>query len=456
MIIRRLSLLLLLVVSVSRTAIDGLPLIGNDKANTEPVGGKSNGTSVISLYHHHRAAMTLISFLFSIGTEYLRPTWIEVDLGIVRSNVRQLKKYIGKKVHLMGVVKANAYGYGMLEIARTAISAGATWLGVASLDEALALRLKLSQDVPILVLGYVVPQHLSLASRYDITVTAISLEWVQEAARLAEQPVDFHLKVDTGMNRLGFKTVQEVEQAIQIVSNHTNLSMTGVFTHFATSEDVKNTSYFQRQLASFREFLAVIPRQSEKLIHCANSGGTLYHSEKPFFDMVRLGKALMGPPNESLKHLLPVQLQHSLSLYSVLDLVKQLDAGEKIGYLGEYTTSQSQWVGTVPIGYADGWHQQFKSTNVLVDGKRVPIVGRISMDQLVVALPERYPVGTRVTFIGRQGNETIMADEVAQRAGLPRSEVFSSLSDRLPRVYVQNGVIVSTRNSLLQSVDLSS
>jgi alanine racemase len=354
----------------------------------------------------------------------------------------------------MAVIKANGYGHGMLEIAQVAISAGATWLGVATLDEALAVRSKLSQNVPILVLGYVAPQHLSLVSRFNITVTGISVEWIQEAAQIAQQPFDFHLKVDTGLNRLGCKTVDEVQAAMKIISLNPNLNFTGVFTHFATSEDMQDKTYFHRQLASFDQFLDVIPNRTDKIIHCANSGATLYHPEKPFFNMVRLGKALMGPPNEALKHLLPFQLQTSLSLHSILGLVKLLGAGEKIGYNGEYITTENQWVGTVPVGYADGWHQQFKATSVLVDGKRVPIIGRIAMDQLMVALPQQYPTGTRVTFIGRQGNETIVGDEIAQVANQPRSEVFSSLSSRLPRVYMQDGSIIGIRNSMLDTLNL--
>jgi alanine racemase len=393
--------------------------------------------------------------LFRTSTAYYRPTWIDIDLSAVQSNVRQLKKYIGDKVHLMAVIKANAYGHGMLEIAEASVSAGATWLGVATLDEAIAVRSKLSQNVPILVLGYVAPQYLPLVSQFRITLTGISVEWIQEAAQIAQQPFDFHLKLDTGLNRLGCKTVEEVEAAMKIISLNPNLNWTGVFTHFATSEDMENKTYFYRQLASFDEFLNVIPNRTNKIIHCANSGATLYHPEKPFFNMVRLGKALMGPPNEALKHLLPFQLQTSLSLHSILGLVKQLDAGEKISYGGEYTTTEKQWIGTIPMGYADGWHQQFKANAVLVDGKRVPIVGRISMDQIMVALPQKYPTGTRVTFIGQQGNETIVGDEIARTANQPRSEVFSSLSSRLPRIYMQDGSIISIRNAMLDSINLS-
>ncbi|CAF3941275.1 unnamed protein product [Rotaria sp. Silwood1] len=230
-----------------------------------------------------------------------------------------------------------------------------------------------------------------------------------------------------------------------------NLNCTGVFTHFATSEDIQNKSYFHRQLTSFYEFLDLIPNRTDKIIHCANSDGTLYHPEKPFFNMVRLGKALMDPSNEALKHLLPFELQHTLSLHSILDFVKQLDANEEIGYEGEYVIRESQWIGTVPIEYIDGWHQQFKTSRVLVDERRVPIVGRIYMDQLMIALPEKYPVGTRVTFISRQGNETIVGDEIAQKANQPRSEVFSSLSSHVPRIYKQDESIISIRNPMLES-----
>ncbi len=295
---------------------------------------------------------------------------------------------------------------------------------------------------------------MSLASQLRITLTGISLEWIQEAVEFATQPFDFHLKIDTSFNRLGCTTIDEVQAVMKIISSNRNLNCTGIFTHFATSEDMQNKTYFYQQLTSFQEFLKVIPNRADKIIHCANSGATLYHPEKPFFDMVRLGKALMGPPNEALKHLLPFELQTSFSLHSTLVLVKQLDAGEKISYGGEYITTQKQWIGTIPIGYADGWHQQFKTNTVLVDGKRVPIVGRILMDQLMVALPQKYPIGTRVTFIGQQGNETIVGDEIAQTANQPRSEVFSSLSSRLPRIYTQDGSIISIRNSMLDSLKL--
>ncbi|CAF3820746.1 unnamed protein product [Rotaria sp. Silwood1] len=377
-----------------------------------------------------------------------------IDLDAVSSNVRQLKAFIGEKVHLMAVVKANAYGHGMLEIARTALSSGATWLGVASLDEALILRRQLSKDIHILVLGYVPPQHLQLASQFGITVTGISLQWVQEANRIVQEPINIHLKIDTGLNRVGCKTIEEVLAVLKIVSLNPNLNVSGVFTHFATSDDLNNRTYFLWQLARFNEFLEIIPNRTEKIIHCANSDAILYQVEKPFFNMVRSGKALMGPPDPALEHLLPFHMQTAMSLHSTIGLVKQLNASENIGYGGTYTTTDTEWIGTVPIGYADGWHQNFKATGVLVEGKRFPIIGRISMDQLMIRLDQKYPVGTRVTFIGQQGKETITVNDVAQYANVPMQEVFCSLTSRVPRIYKQNVSIISGENAFFKSFNL--
>ena len=304
-------------------------------------------------------------------------------------------------------------------------------------------------------MGYLPPQYLSVASESDITAAVISLEWMQEAARLVRRPLDIHLKLDTGMNRLGCRTEEEVREVLALVASNRNVRLRGVFTHFATSEDMTNTTYFRRQLARFNELLQIIPNRTEKLIHCANSGGTLYHANDTFFDMVRCGKALTGPPNEPLKDRLPVDLQSAISLYSAFSHVKKVAAGEKIGYGDFYTTPQEQWIGTVPMGYGDGWHQGYKTTRVLVDGKRMEIIGRISMDQLMVVLDQSYPVGTRVTFVGQQGNETITGDEIAMAAGLPRSEVFSSLSNRVPRLYtLSNRTIINVANSLAATLRL--
>ena len=399
--------------------------------------------------------LRVLFFPYRLVDSLLRPTWIEVDLDAVSYNVHRLKTFIGEKTHLMAVVKANAYGHGIIEIARTSLASGASWLGVATLEEALLLRHQLTKDAPILVLGYVPTQHLSLASRSKITVTGISLAWIKEASRVVHEPINFHLKVDTGLNRIGCKTLDEVQEVIEIVSNNTNLNLSGVFTHFATATDTINTTYFESQLTSFHEFLEIIPNRTEKLIHCANSGATLFHHDEVLFDMVRCGSALTGLMKEPmLEHLLPFPLKTAFAMHSTIDLIKKINVSEKIGYDGTYTTSEPEWIGTVPIGYADGWHQNVKPTGVLVDGKRFAIVGRIAMDQLMVRLDQYYPEGTRVTFIGQNGNETITVDDVASKANISTAEILCSFTIRMPRIYRSALSIVNSTASSIERLPL--
>lgn len=367
--------------------------------------------------------------------------------------MQAIKRHIGENVHLMAVVKANACGHGMIEVAKTSIAAGATWIGVATLEEALVVRLKIRNQIPILVFGYVDPKDLSVISRYNITVTAVSLDWIKSAAKIAQRPFNFHLKIETGINRLGCQTLEEVKSVSKIILTNKNMNWTGAFTHFATAEDPVNQEYMRRQLKLFDEFLAIIPYRNKKIIHCANSCATLFFPDFPYYNLVRIGRGLMGPPEEGLKHYQHFPLETSIALHSILVLVKEVEAGEFIGYDCDYKAIEKQWIGTVPIGYGDGWHQQYRTNDVLVDGIRVPIVGRISMDQMTISLPRSYPVGTRVTLIGRQGNETILGEEVVALAGnVPRSQLFASLSGRIPRLYFENGRLISIENALLNEI----
>lgn len=352
----------------------------------------------------------------------------------------------------MAVLKGNACGYGMIEVGKASIAAGATWIGVATLDEALVVRMRVCYEIPILVFGYVDPSKLSVVSRYNITVTAVSPDWLKCAARNATHPFSFHLKIDTGLNRLGYRTIHELEQVSEIISYNYNLNWTGVYTHLATAEDPENQDYMRRQLNIFEDFLEIVPNRDNKIIHCANSCATLFYPDLPYYDLVRIGRGVMGPPEDRLKHYQHFPLKISIELHSILVVVKQLEAGEFVGYDCEYVTNQRQWIGTVPIGYADGWHQHYSNSDVLVNGERVPIVGRIAMDQLTVALPRKYPIGTRVTLIGRQGHETILAEEIASAANVPRSQLYASLSNRIPRLYFENGRLTSIENLLLNQV----
>lgn len=230
------------------------------------------------------------------------------------------------------------------------------------------------------------------------------------------------------------------------------MNWTGAFTHFATAEDTENQEYMQRQLKHFDEFLTIIPNRNKKIIQCANSCATLFYPNLAYFNLVRIGRGLMGPPEERLKHYQHFPLKTSIALHSIMVLVKQLETGEFVGYDCDYKATEKQWIGTVQIGYADGWHQQYRTNKVLVDGIRIPIVGRIAMDQMKIALPRSYPIGTRVTLIGQQGNETILGDEIASIANVPRSQLFAGLSSRIPRLYFEDGKMINIENLLLNQI----
>ncbi len=204
---------------------------------------------------------------------FYRETWAEINLSAIKENVTHMKKHIGQNVHLMAVVKANAYGHGDLEVGKAALEAGASCLAVAILDEAISLR-KRGITAPILVLGAVPPEYVQATAEYDVTLTGYSVEWLQEGARhLGSATVPFHLKVDTGMNRLGVKTEEEIQSVLKILSQNPGLVCKGVFTHFATADE-KNRDYFLFQFDRFKTLIAPLPLK-ELMVHCANSAAGL-------------------------------------------------------------------------------------------------------------------------------------------------------------------------------------
>ncbi|MCR9040653.1 alanine racemase [Bacillus sp. L381] len=379
---------------------------------------------------------------------FYRDTWAEINLSAIKENITHMKKHIGENVHLMAVVKANAYGHGDLEVGKAALEAGASCLAVAILDEAISLR-KRGITAPILVLGAVPPEYVQAAAEYDVTLTGYSVEWLQEAARhLGSETVPFHLKVDTGMNRLGVKTEEEIQSVLKILSQNPGLVCKGVFTHFATADE-KNRDYFLFQFERFKRLIAPLPLK-ELMVHCANSAAGL-RLKKGFFNAVRFGIGMYGlRPSADIQNEIPFQLKPAFTLHSVLSHVKKIRKGESVSYGATYTAEKDQWIGTVPIGYADGWLRKLSGTAVLIDGRRMNIAGRICMDQLMVELDQSYPPGTKVTLIGSQKEETITMDEIAGRLETINYEIPCTISSRVPRMFLENESIMEVRNPLLQ------
>lgn len=379
--------------------------------------------------------------------KYYRDSWAEVNLDYIEANVQSLKKHLPENTEIMAVVKANAYGHGDAQVAKAALRAGASSLAVAFLDEALALR-KSGITSPILVLGAVRPNDIEIAAKNEITLTAYSYEWVKQAGLYkTTENVNLHLKLDTGMGRLGICDSEELTEAISFINSQSHLQLKGIFTHFATADE-QDTSYFEMQYNRFLQLLEVVPHK-DIMIHCANSATSL-RSPKKVFNAVRFGISMYGlAPSTDMKSELPFPLKEAFSLHSSIVHIKKVKKGEKISYGATYTAKEDEWIGTIPIGYADGWIRRLTGSEVLVDGERVPIVGRICMDQLMIRLPEEKPLGTKVTFIGSQGNQVITVDEIAKRLDTINYEIPCMISWRVPRIYKQSGKMIEVRNSLL-------
>lgn len=380
---------------------------------------------------------------------FYRKTWAEIDLTALKENVRNMKRHIGEHVHLMAVVKANAYGHGDAQVAKAALAEGASILAVALLDEALSLRAQGIEE-PILVLGAVPPEYASIATEKRIIVTGYSVGWLKDVLGFlgeTEAPLEYHLKIDTGMGRLGCKTEEEIKEMMEMTELSDKLNCTGVFTHFATADE-KDTDYFDMQLDRFKELISPLPLD-RLMVHSSNSAAGLRFREQ-LFNAVRFGIGMYGlAPSTEIKDELPFRLREVFSLHTELTHVKKIKKGESVSYGATYTAKRDEWIGTVPVGYADGWLRRLAGTEVLIDGKRQKIAGRICMDQFMISLAEEYPVGTKVTLIGKQKDEWISVDEIAQNLQTINYEITCMISSRVPRMFLENGSIMEIRNPIL-------
>jgi alanine racemase len=335
-----------------------------------------------------------------------------IDLGAIARNCERLPK------PLCAVVKATAYGHGTLPVAEAALRGGADWLAVATADEAAELR-RGGIEGPVLVMGALTSDDVRVAVEADADVVA----WTEEVADAAPR---VHVKLDTGMSRLGTK---DRELARRLAARPNTV---GVMTHFATADE-PGDDLFGEQLARFREFVDEVGRDDVR-VHAANSAAAL-RDPAAHFDMVRCGIAVYGlDPFQSdpADH----GLEPALTLRSWVAALRLLEAGESAGYGRRWRAEEPTWLATVPIGYGDGWRRALtNNADVLIGGRRRPLVGAVSMDNVTVALgPEDdAAIGDEVVLIGAQGDERILAEEVARRLGTINYEVTTGLLPRVTR-----------------------
>jgi alanine racemase len=384
-------------------------------------------------------------------TQFFRDTWAEINLDHLTDNIKNIKRHIASdEVKMFAVVKANAYGHGDLQVAEAALEAGAHGLAVAFLDEAISLR-KEGIRAPILVLGASRARDVNLASEHNVSLTAFDLDWLQEASKHLDPGalLKLHIKCDTGMGRIGVRSPDELKKIETFIHSIGQFEMEGIFTHYATADELDD-AYLERQLEKFNGMLAVLDERPE-YVHSSNSAAILRKPDT-HFNAVRVGIAMYGlTPSQEMKEVLPVPLKEVFSLYSRLIHTKQIEAGDKISYGATYEASGNEWIGTIPIGYADGWIRKLQGQEVIVDGKRSPIVGRICMDQCMISLPRPLKTGEKVTLIGRVGNEAVSIDDIAGRLETINYEIPCIISARVPRIYIRDGKPVAVTNKLLSS-----
>ena len=368
--------------------------------------------------------------------EYPYPTWIEVNLSIIENNVKNLIKHAG--VPLMAVVKANGYGHGSVEASKAIISGGASYLSVARYCETIPLRNSQITN-PILVFGMVMPEEVDEAIANDVTITLYSPEQVgflaQRAATLGKV-VTVHLKVDTGMGRLGVLP-HEVLDLVRHVHALGNIHIEGVYSHFATADEPDHP-LIRLQLQRFKEVMETLHAEGlqPRWVHIANSSALLYEKGTEF-SMVRAGAAVYGILTRAGVPYPAHTLRHALTWKARLISVKVMPKGWGISYGQTYVTADEEVIGVVPIGYADGF-RRMSGNEVLIEGQRMPVVGRVCMDQCMVRLPKKYPIGTEVVIIGEQGSESIYSEELAARWKTAEHDPTSALSLRIPRIYTRS------------------
>ncbi|GAB3045310.1 alanine racemase [Virgibacillus ainsalahensis] len=365
-----------------------------------------------------------------------RDTWVEVDLNAIERNVLRMKERLSEDTKIIAVVKADGYGHGSVPVAKRALESGAEMLAVALLEEALQLR-KAGIAAPILVLGYVPPRGAVVASENDITITFYHKSWLEEVNTYTfTKDLKLHMKWDTGMGRIGIRTVEELKNILHALNQNPSIYLTGVFTHFATADE-ENLDYFEEQKTRFKMLYAEFKKNwKDKVdIHIGNSAASIRLPEE-MYDYIRFGISMYGLyPSKTVKKEKQIDLQQAFSLHSRITHVKKVDPGESISYGATYTAKEEEWIGTIPIGYGDGWLRKLQGISVLVDGKRMPIVGRICMDQTMIRLDKSYPIGAKVTLIGKQKNDFIEMDELADYLDTINYEIPCTINHRVPRIY---------------------
>jgi len=375
----------------------------------------------------------------------MHKTWVEINKKALQNNIRQFQELIGKHVQLMAVVKANAYGHGLVEVAKIVVKSGVPWLGVDSIDEAIELR-KTGMKTPILILGYTLIFRLKDVIKYDLRQVVYNRETVEELRRQAmrgKKKIKVHLKVETGTSRQGLEK-EELLKFAKFIKKYPQIEIEGIYTHFANIEDTTDHGYAKMQLKKFKQAVELLEKNGIKIPikHTACSAATILFPET-YFDMVRLGISMYGlwPSKETFvsakEKNRKLKLEPVLSWKTKIAQIKKIKAGTSISYGLTERASQDLKIAVLPIGYFDGYDRKLSGiANVLIKGKRCKLLGRVCMNMMMVDVShiKNIKLEDEVVILGKQGSEMISAEELAQKIGTINYEVVTRINPLIPRI----------------------
>ena len=385
-------------------------------------------------------------------TSFSKRTWSEIDLNAVEYNFRNIKNKLSENTKILCVLKADAYGHGAEFLVKEYEKLGADWYGVSNIDEAVQLR-NAGAKKPILIFGYTNPEMVETLNKYDISQAVFSLQYAQKLSEICEKTsskIKIHIKVDTGMSRIGFfcqseESINSSAEEIKQLKNLKNLEIEGIFTHFSVSDDMtNNTEYTIKQYNNFCSIIKKIENEGMKIPikHCCNSGGII-SCPGMHMDMVRAGVILYGLyPSEEVKD--KIDLKPAMQLKTVVSQVKEIPENTSVSYGRTFVSNKKMKIASVSIGYADGYSLKFSNTaELLIHGKRAKIVGRVCMDQLMIDITniENVKEGDEVTIFGTDNPQSISVDELAKIAGTINYEIVCLIGKRVPRIYIKDGKI---------------
>lgn len=381
-------------------------------------------------------------------TDFLRRTWAEVSLDALRHNLQAIRRLLSPGCRLMAVVKADAYGHGDRFCAREMADAGADWFGVSNIEEALSLR-DAGITQPILILGTTPPEEAGTLCSRGITQTVFSLEYAMQLQAEAQRQgvtVSAHIKIDSGMGRIGFDSFdrESCVDAVAAACALKNLSAEGIFTHFSSADEDggEDDGYTRAQFARFMAVIGALEQRGLRfpLRHCCNSAATLRFPEM-HLDMVRPGLILYGLyPGECCRPF--ARLQPAMQLKSAVSMVKDLPAGRSVSYGRHFLSGAPMRVATLPIGYADGYHRALSGRGeMLLCGRRVPVIGNVCMDQLMCDVTDVPGVraGDVATIFGEGEGAFLPIEEMADAIGTISYEIVCLIGKRVPRLYFRDG-----------------